>query len=156
MPIVTPLWLAGIEDPDKSVSRAAQESFNGVFPTNEKTQGVWRMYHTAILEHLLDLVTKENENTLSDERTTSPEDAIMKYARTVGCGVVIVTKLLSTILLDSAGIYAEIGQRLYNHLIMRDPGRAGRLYFQRKVFGSLPAIVTHSCVAQYTVFLSIA
>lgn len=96
MPGIVPSWLAGIYDNDKSVSRAAQESFRQVFPAEEKYKNVWRVYQAPILEFVRDVIVKETMHTLSDERTTSPDDASAKYSRTVGAMVSMVTSLFGT------------------------------------------------------------
>lgn len=93
MPSIAPSWLAGIQDPDKAVSRAAQKSFDTIFATPEKVDGVWQTYQSSMIEYLQDVALHENENTLSDERTTSPDDASAKYARTVGCALMSVNLL---------------------------------------------------------------
>lgn len=94
MPIVAPSWLAGLYDTDKSVSRAANESLTRVFTTEEKRENVWRLYQSSILEYSRDAVTKETTATLSDERTTSPDDASAKYSRVIGAVILMVTSLL--------------------------------------------------------------
>ena len=95
MPSIVPSWLAGLQDSDKSVNRAAQVAFQNTFSTEDKVHQVWRMYQGAILEYLHDVVLQESERTLSDERTTSPDDAFSKYARVVGCAITTVIELLS-------------------------------------------------------------
>lgn len=87
-------WLAGLYDSDKIVIRAAQESFKEVFPTEEKQKNVWRIYIESILRYVSDVVSKESVNTLSDERTTSPDDASTKYARVVGAAIYVVSYAL--------------------------------------------------------------
>ena len=113
MPAIIPSWLAALNDPDKAVSRAAQESFRQVFATEEKTQNVWRVYRQAIAEYTGNVVAKETENTLSDERTTSPDDASAKYSRVAGCAVMVLTNLLGKplSLLDSCD-YADQSRRV--------------------------------------------
>lgn len=96
MPFVVPSWVAGLYDNDKSVVRAANESFNRVFTTEEKRKNVWRLYQTSILEYSRDVICKETTATLSDERTTSPEDASAKYSRVVGSAMMIVTNILGS------------------------------------------------------------
>lgn len=96
MPFVVPSWVAGLYDNDKSVVRAANESFNRVFTTEEKRKNVWRLYQTSILEYSRDVICKETTATLSDERTTSPGDASAKYSRVVGSAMMIVTNILGS------------------------------------------------------------
>lgn len=94
MPSIVPSWLAGLYDPDTAVNRAALESYKQTFATEEKSKTVWRAYHGVIAEYTRDVVVKETEDTLSDPRTTSPDDATAKYARVVGCAVIILSRLI--------------------------------------------------------------
>jgi hypothetical protein len=84
MPKSIGAWLAGSQDNDKLVARAAVEAFVSVFPTAAKQNGVWRVYQASIIEYCRDALLKETAMTLSDERITSPDDAEAKYARVVG------------------------------------------------------------------------
>ena len=87
-------WLAGLFDNDKSVVRAAQESVKQVFTSEEKMRGVWRVYQSPILQYAADIITKENKFSLSDERTTSPDDASAKFARVIGSAILMVTNVI--------------------------------------------------------------
>lgn len=91
MPKIVASWLAGLYDNDKSVSRAAHESFKQAFNSEEKIENIWRVYQAYIQEYARDVIVKETVNTLSDERTTSPDDASSKYVRVVGAATMIVT-----------------------------------------------------------------
>ena len=97
MPKVAASWVAGQYDNDKSVSRAANESFHRVFSSEEKIKNVWRLYQTSILEYARDVVAKETTNTLSDERTTSADDSSAKYFRVVGASIMMVTNLMESV-----------------------------------------------------------
>ena len=94
MPAIVASWLAGQYDSDKSVSRAANESFNRVFGSEEKKRNVWRLYQSSISEYSRDVIMKETTYTLSDERTSSPDDASAKYSRVVGAAITVVSNLL--------------------------------------------------------------
>lgn len=96
MPKVAASWVAGQYDNDKTVSRAANESFNRVFSSEEKAKNVWRLYQVSILEYAGDVVVKETANTLSDERTTSSDDSSAKYSRVVGASITMVTNLMES------------------------------------------------------------
>lgn len=94
LPQLIGAWLAGLYENDKSVSRAAQQSFKLVFPSEEKFRSVWRVYQSDIVLFCGDVVQKETVNTLSDERTTSPDDAYSKYSRMLAAVVAIISNLL--------------------------------------------------------------
>lgn len=96
MSTVVASWLAGLYDNDKFVNRAANESFNRVFASEEKRRNVWRVYQTFILDYSRDVIVKETIGTLSDERTTSPDDASAKYSRVVGTAIMLVNNLLGS------------------------------------------------------------
>ena len=108
MPKVVGPWLAGLYDNDRGVSRAAQASLKQVFLSEEKLASVWQLYQAPITAYALDAVTKETVTTLSDERTTSPEDALAKHARVVATSILLVTRLLGQ-LFDSKCRLLEIG-----------------------------------------------
>ena len=97
MPKVAASWVAGQYDNDKSVSRAAIESFKRVFSSEDKIQNVWRLYQIPILEYARDVVAKETTHTLSDERTTSPDDASAKYSRVASASIMMVTSLMEAV-----------------------------------------------------------
>lgn len=97
MPRVAASWVAGQYDNDKSVSRAANESFKRVFSAEEKIKNVWRLYQVSILEYARDVIVKETPSTLSDERLTSPEDSSAKYSRVASASVMMVTNLMEAV-----------------------------------------------------------
>ena len=93
-------WAAGLYDDDRSVVRAAQESFRQVFSTEEKMKNLWRVYQKPLLEHSRDVILEETVQTLSDERTVSPDDAQAKYARVIGAAIMVVSHILGQSLLS--------------------------------------------------------
>ena len=95
MPKIVGPWLAGLYDNDKVVSRAAQESLKQVFNTEDKMKNIWTVYQKAILDYSKDVIMKETINTLSDERTTSPDDASAKYTRVVGAALLVISYTIS-------------------------------------------------------------
>ncbi|KAL9125815.1 MAG: hypothetical protein Q9217_005035 [Psora testacea] len=97
MPQIVGAWLAGMYDNDKSVSRAAQESFKLVFPSEEKYQHVWQVYQADVVQFSRNVIEKETAQTLSDERTTSPDDAMSKYTRTLGTAIMMITNLIEIV-----------------------------------------------------------
>ena len=88
-------WLLGVHDNDKSVSRTAQDSFKAAFPSEEKYRNFWRVYQPDIVKLVLDVTGLESPTTLSDERTTSSDDANTKYFRTLGAAIMVVTHMIS-------------------------------------------------------------
>lgn len=94
MPKSVGAWLAGLQDNDRIVSRAAQGAFQKVFPSEEKKKTVWKAYRQPILDYCRDAVLKESMQTLSDERTASPDDAQAKYARVIGAAILTVASAL--------------------------------------------------------------
>ncbi|KAL8867408.1 MAG: hypothetical protein Q9174_005685, partial [Haloplaca sp. 1 TL-2023] len=94
MPNIVGPWLAGIFDSDKSAARAAHTSFQLVFRTEEKVKNVWVVYLGSILQYCSDALFKETENTLSDERTTSPDDAAAKYTRVATAAIYTIRQII--------------------------------------------------------------
>ncbi|KAI9847626.1 MAG: hypothetical protein M1837_002200 [Sclerophora amabilis] len=114
MPQVVGAWLAGIYDNDRAVAKAAEDGLKLVFPSEEKMSHVWRIYQSSILEFAKDAVLKETAQTLSDERTVSPDDAEAKHARVVATGISVVGNLLSELPEESL----EKASELYDELLM--------------------------------------
>ena len=79
LPKVIGPWLAGTYDQDKSVSRAATEALHKSFTTPEKRKSLWRLYGKELIEYIEDAATVQTPQTLSDERSTSPDEAQAKY-----------------------------------------------------------------------------
>lgn len=94
LPKVIGPWIAGVYDNDKPVHRSAVESFTRVFSTDEKRNGVWKVYQSSILGFVDDVVLQQTPLTLSDERTVKPDDAEAKYARVVGTALLLFNRIL--------------------------------------------------------------
>ena len=88
-------WLAGLYDNDKQVARAAQTALSAVFPNQEKRRNVWKFYQTDITEYAAAAIIHESIETLSDERTVSPDDAQAKHVRVVATASMMLNTLLS-------------------------------------------------------------
>ncbi|GAQ10558.1 hypothetical protein ALT_7879 [Aspergillus lentulus] len=95
LPKVIGAWLAGFYDNDRPVHRAALESFMQVFTTEEKRNGVWKVYQSAILDFVDDVILQQTPQTLSDERTVKPDDAEAKYARVVGTALLLLNRVIA-------------------------------------------------------------
>ncbi|KAE8354998.1 hypothetical protein BDV28DRAFT_129930 [Aspergillus coremiiformis] len=94
LPKVIGAWLAGLYDNDRLVHRSALESFTRVFSTEEKRNGVWKIYQSSILDFVDDVILQQTPLTLSDERTVKPDDAEAKYARVVGTAVLLFNRVM--------------------------------------------------------------
>lgn len=93
IPKVVGPWLAGLYDRDRGVSRAANDGLASFLNTPEKVAGFWNRCHAQILDYAIDAIL-ETQDTLSDERTTTKEDAEAKYARVVTASLSLVLGLL--------------------------------------------------------------
>jgi E3 ubiquitin-protein ligase listerin len=114
LPKVVGAWLTGTFDSDKSVSRAALESFETAFPSEEKRKAVWRVYQRPLLEYVEDAVLSHTPQTLSDERNTSPDDAEAKYVRVISTALLVLDRLLQTDLGETALGSNETFQAIIN------------------------------------------
>ena len=101
IPDVAGPWLAGTFDKDKAVSSAATECLSVFLDTDEKVTRFWRRLQTQVLDYALESVI-ETPDTLSDERSTTKEDAEAKYYRVVGAALALVLNLLQKVGVDQA------------------------------------------------------
>jgi hypothetical protein len=97
MPKCVGAWLSGLYDTDRSVVEATQNSLRQVFSTPEKMQNIRKAYQQPILEYCRDAIDKESPQTLSDERTVSPDDMEAKYSRVVSACIAMVGSLVSNL-----------------------------------------------------------
>ena len=86
-------WLSGLYDNDRSVARAAQDALISAFGTEEKRQALWKLYKDVLLDYVEDAVLVQTTATLSDERTTSKDDAEAKRARVAGSAMNMFVRL---------------------------------------------------------------
>lgn len=99
LPKVIGAWLAGLYDNDRPVHRTAVDSFTRVFSSDEKRLGVWNIYQSSILDFVDDVILQQTPQTLSDERTVKPDDAVAKHARVVGTALMLFNRILGLFLL---------------------------------------------------------
>lgn len=87
-------WLCGHYDNDRSVARSAADALAGAFATPEKRQALWKIYKGSLLDFAEDAILKQTVQTLSDERSTSKDDAESKYARVAGSAMTMLGYLI--------------------------------------------------------------
>ncbi|KAF2730124.1 RING zinc finger protein-like protein [Polyplosphaeria fusca] len=100
MPASVGAWLCGLYDGERMVVEAAQASLWNIFNTTEKIQSIRKFYQQPILEYCRDAIGKESSTTLSDERTSSPDDAATKYSRVMSACIALLASLLSNLSLE--------------------------------------------------------
>lgn len=86
-------WLAGSFDRDHSVARAARDGISTVLTSPEKVRAFWKKCQSQILEFATDAI-QETKDTLSDERSTTEDDAEAKLSRVVVASLSLVLSLL--------------------------------------------------------------
>ncbi|KAI9745801.1 MAG: hypothetical protein M1818_000482 [Claussenomyces sp. TS43310] len=94
IPNVVGAWLAGTYDRDRPVSRAANDGITSFLDTEDKVIVFWRKCQPQILQYAQTAI-QETPQTLSDERTTSADDAQDKYDRVIGSSLSLVVNLLN-------------------------------------------------------------
>ncbi len=97
MPHTIGAWLCGVHDADKTVMRSAQDALKLVFPTAEKQRDLSKVYQLPILEYCRDAILRETAQTLSDDRSTTPEDSDAKYARIIASSIRVITDMLTNL-----------------------------------------------------------
>lgn len=93
LPKVAGAWLAGTFDGEKTVARTANQSLSTFLNTEEKVLLFWKKCQPQILQYAIDAIA-ESPNTLSDVRSTKPEDADDKFYRVVSASFSLILGLL--------------------------------------------------------------
>ncbi|QLL34725.1 hypothetical protein HG536_0H01000 [Torulaspora globosa] len=99
---VMPLLLLGTCDTDSSVSKACNAFLNDIFDCNtSKVNSLWSVFQEDILKITEELVVKENEETISDERFVGKEDSLLRFNRLITSAMQLLTNLISSDSFDS-------------------------------------------------------
>ncbi|EQL03826.1 C3HC4 type (RING finger) zinc finger containing protein [Ophiocordyceps sinensis CO18] len=93
IPNIVGAWLSGLYDRDRVVVRTAQDSLSSFLNTPEKLSAFWSKCQPPILDYAIE-AAQETRDTLSDERTTTAEDADAKYFRVIAASLSLVLSLL--------------------------------------------------------------
>lgn len=127
MPKTIGAWYSGLFDNDRAAARSANEALEKVFASPEKMRNLRKVYQRPILEFCRDIIDKESAETLSDERTTSPDDANAKYSRVVTSSLLAIGSLLANLeaedIAKQQSYYAELVQddKLWKLACFDDP-----------------------------------
>lgn len=76
------------------MARAASDALQKSFTTVEKRKALWKVYQKALIEYVEDAAIFQSAQTLSDERSTSPDDAEAKHVRVVASALSVFNTLL--------------------------------------------------------------
>lgn len=93
IPMIAGAWLAGTFDREKPVARAANEGLATFLTTEDKVTQFWRKCQSQVLQFAIEAII-ETPDTLSDERSTKPEDAEAKYYRVIAASFSLILGLL--------------------------------------------------------------
>lgn len=93
IPQIVGAWLAGTYDRDRPVARAANDGISSFLDTDDKVIKFWRRCQTQILDYCTEAINETAES-LSDERSVSPDSAEAKYYRVIGASVSLLLNLL--------------------------------------------------------------
>ncbi|KAH7353820.1 hypothetical protein B0T11DRAFT_121007 [Plectosphaerella cucumerina] len=104
IPRIVGTWLAGLYDKDRGVSRAADQGLSSFLNSPDKVVMFWTKCQSQILTYATEAI-QETQETLSDERSTTPDDAEAKYFRVVGASLSLVLGLLQKV--DNADVEKE-------------------------------------------------
>lgn len=93
IPKIAGVWLAGTFDRDTLVARSATGGLATFLTTEDKVTQFWKKCQPQVLQYATEAIS-ETPDTLSDERSTKPEDAEAKYYRVVAGSFSLVLGLL--------------------------------------------------------------
>lgn len=85
------IWIAGLFDPDKSVSKSCVESFTIGFPNKANiVSTLWKLFIEQILNFCHQIIVLETEHTLSDERFATNDESEAKYLRMLKVSILMI------------------------------------------------------------------
>ncbi|KAL7276533.1 hypothetical protein RUND412_000456 [Rhizina undulata] len=134
MPKVVGPWLAGSYDNDRGASRAAKDALKLVFSSEEKIKSVWKAYDAGILEFCKDTILNESVNSLSDERSVSPDDAEAKFSRVIATCVLTVVHLMAELPADDLKKRDDLYQELFSSSKLWQFAQNGDPYLRKAIY----------------------
>ena len=87
-------WLSGAYDSDRLVARAAQDSISTAFSSEERRRALWTVYRSALTDYANDAILVQTSQTLSDERSTTADDAEAKHIRVLGNALQMLSQMV--------------------------------------------------------------
>ncbi|CAN3377347.1 hypothetical protein DIURU_003407 [Diutina rugosa] len=88
------LWLSGLFDSDRLVSRQSLQNLEDAFQGDvSKIEKLWHIFGDQISNFCNTVVNVESSDSMSDKRYTKPEDAKAKYQRVVHSALSMLEKL---------------------------------------------------------------
>ena len=85
-------WICSLRDSDRLALSAAHQSFNYVFPSEDKRLNAIKLFQDDIIGYIRNVMLYEAPDTISDARFISADDMISRYTR-------LIASLLSTLTL---------------------------------------------------------
>ncbi|KAL9088242.1 MAG: hypothetical protein Q9159_003226 [Coniocarpon cinnabarinum] len=107
MPFLAPAWLAGLHDGDRAVMRAAHDGLQSMFGSPEKQKNLRKAYQPQILAFGSDLIENETKDSLSDPKSTLPEDAEGVYNRVASSGIQSISEMLHILGPEEADVHQK-------------------------------------------------
>ncbi|OAP56555.1 hypothetical protein AYL99_09734 [Fonsecaea erecta] len=106
-------WLSGCYDSDRLVARTAQESVAAAFVTEDKRRALWKVYRNTLLDYANDAILVQTPQTLSDERSTTPDDSEAKFVRVSGNAMQMLSQTVKINFDQKSGpVKSDISERL--------------------------------------------
>jgi hypothetical protein len=116
------LWLIGMNDSDRLVSKAAQASFNAAFPGTDKAKQFRVTFASSIWSKAEDLAFEETADSLSDARFTKPAEAEVKFENAASASLTVMAYLVRNNLIDDAAIRSLLNKSALWSLAINSPG----------------------------------
>lgn len=141
MPQVVGPWVSGANDPDKVVAGSAQSSLRRVFPTPEKLGSIGKIYQRPLLAYSKDAILQETVQSLSDERTVSPDDAEAKYGRVVASNLLVIANLITELPTEELRKQQELYEDILSDHKLWDFGSHSDASVRRSLYRLLRACI---------------
>ena len=113
LPHIVTSWLAGLFDADRNVSKTVSDSLDAVFPSSEKRTKMWKNFQPAIVQFCVDTVFQETASSLSDEKSTTPEDSEDLYVRVMSSHVYLLAAMIGQLDRSDLGKCQQSYEKLF-------------------------------------------
>jgi hypothetical protein len=141
--VIVPCWLCTMCDPHLPAAKAAQTALAATLPNDVKRADAFVFCKDAIFNYITENLFEHTPSSLSDPKSTSPEDMQSKYERVVATSLLAVGHLLQQLLSKQKTAFSYQLDALFSQSKLWKYGKSKVLLVRLAVYKMIVAACEH-------------